>query len=207
MSVLPVSFGLRPSAPRVPECHYASQIAVNTLLHPMLSRSQVAAQALDYASERLSQVQTVQVFAQQEREAAAFARLSDGAYEMSRKYALFQVGQAARALRGGAGRRGGRQRAHGRARNWRGRRDIACGSWQMTVGNKAHSQSPRRCTALQCVGAISTAVFSHRLAAGHCGGRRPLGSECGHSGAAGIWRHAGHSQQDQRGGAACRWAE
>lgn len=59
---------------------------------PPLLLWQVAAQALDFASERLSQVQTVQVFAQQEREAAAFARLSDGAYEMSRKYALFQVG-------------------------------------------------------------------------------------------------------------------
>ncbi|KAL4429575.1 hypothetical protein ABPG77_008624 [Micractinium sp. CCAP 211/92] len=53
-------------------------------------RQQVAGQALDFASQRLSQVQTVQVFAQQEREAAAFSQLSDSAYEMSRKYALFQ---------------------------------------------------------------------------------------------------------------------
>lgn len=52
----------------------------------------MAGQALDFASQRLSQVQTVQVFAQQEREAAAFSQLSDSAYEMSRKYALFQVG-------------------------------------------------------------------------------------------------------------------
>ncbi|KAL4458414.1 hypothetical protein ABPG75_013279 [Micractinium tetrahymenae] len=53
-------------------------------------RQQVAAKALDFASERLSQVQTVQVFAQQEREAAAFAQLSEGALVLSRKYAFFQ---------------------------------------------------------------------------------------------------------------------
>jgi hypothetical protein len=36
-------------------------------------------------------VQTVQVFAQEAREAAAFRRLSNKGYDMAQKYALFQV--------------------------------------------------------------------------------------------------------------------
>lgn len=53
-------------------------------------RQQVAAESLGVASERLTQVQTVQVFAQQAREAAAFGQLSKQGLELSRKYALFQ---------------------------------------------------------------------------------------------------------------------
>jgi hypothetical protein len=51
----------------------------------------VAAESLEYAAERLAQVQTVQVFAQERREAAAFSQLSQSGYEMARKYAVFQV--------------------------------------------------------------------------------------------------------------------
>ena len=52
---------------------------------------QVAAESLEYAAERLAQVQTVQVFAQEGREAAAFSQLSESGYEMARRYAVFQV--------------------------------------------------------------------------------------------------------------------
>lgn len=51
----------------------------------------MAAEALEYAGERLGQVQTVQVFAQEEREAATFASLSEQGYRMAEKYAAFQV--------------------------------------------------------------------------------------------------------------------
>jgi ABC-type multidrug transport system fused ATPase/permease subunit len=53
-------------------------------------RQTVAAEALEYAAERLSQVQTVQVFAQQEREAGAFAKLSGSGYQLAQRYAFFQ---------------------------------------------------------------------------------------------------------------------
>jgi len=51
----------------------------------------VAAEALEFAGERLAQVQTVQVFAQERREADAFARLSASGYSMAERYAVFQV--------------------------------------------------------------------------------------------------------------------
>ena len=73
---------LRPAAPRLRHCDLPN------LAVPL---RQVAAEALEFASERLSQVQTVQVFAQQAREAEAFSHLSEAGYEMSRKYAMFQV--------------------------------------------------------------------------------------------------------------------
>lgn len=53
----------------------------------------MAAKALDFASERLSQVQTVQVFAQEERETGAFRDLSACGYDMAQRYAFFQVHQ------------------------------------------------------------------------------------------------------------------
>ncbi|PSC68391.1 ABC transporter permease [Micractinium conductrix] len=53
-------------------------------------RQQVAAEALQYASERLSQVQTVQVFAAEGREAGAFEALDSSGYRMARRYAFFQ---------------------------------------------------------------------------------------------------------------------
>lgn len=52
----------------------------------------MAAEALEYAGERLAQVQTVQAFAQEGREAAAYAALSERGYRMAEEYALFQVG-------------------------------------------------------------------------------------------------------------------
>lgn len=51
----------------------------------------MAAESLEYAAERLAQVQTVQVFAQEGREAAAFSQLSESGYDMARQYAVFQV--------------------------------------------------------------------------------------------------------------------
>ena len=51
----------------------------------------MAAEALEFAGERLAQVQTVQVFAQERREADAFAHLSASGYSMAEKYAVFQV--------------------------------------------------------------------------------------------------------------------
>ena len=64
------------------------QLQTNT---PPTLLLQVAAESLEYAAERLAQVQTVQVFAQERREAAAFSQLSQSGYEMARKYAVFQV--------------------------------------------------------------------------------------------------------------------
>ena len=55
-----------------------------------LERQQAAAQALEFASERLRHVQTVQVFDQQQREAEAFRQLSEGGYRLAQKFALFQ---------------------------------------------------------------------------------------------------------------------
>ena len=50
----------------------------------------MAAQALEFAAERLSQVQTVQVFAAEAREAAAFRGLSASGLDLAERYAAFQ---------------------------------------------------------------------------------------------------------------------
>lgn len=82
----------RPPLPALLHLHNCT-----TPLHP-----QVAAEALEFAGERLAQVQTVQVFAQERREADAFAHLSASGYSMAERYAVFQV-RTGNAGLGGAG--------------------------------------------------------------------------------------------------------
>lgn len=53
-------------------------------------RQAVASGALEFASNRLSHVQTVQVFGQQEREAASFRGLTAEGYRVAKQYAVYQ---------------------------------------------------------------------------------------------------------------------
>eukprot|EP00887_Chlorella_sp_A99_P006287 scaffold3.g6287.t1 len=54
------------------------------------ARQRATAQALEFASDRLRHVQTVQVFDAQRREAEAFAALSEEGYALAKRFALFQ---------------------------------------------------------------------------------------------------------------------
>ncbi|PRW60036.1 ABC transporter B family member 28 isoform X2 [Chlorella sorokiniana] len=79
-----VSFAITPALSRLLRSVVVRSSAI------IYRRQQVAAEALEFAGERLAQVQTVQVFAQERREADAFARLSASGYSMAERYAVFQ---------------------------------------------------------------------------------------------------------------------
>ena len=150
------------------------------LPHP---HPQVAAEALEFASERLAQVQTVQVFGQEAREAAQFGTLSETGYRMAERYALFQVRSTCVCVCVRCEGAGG-----------------VCSQWQAAGRGTAaqhdgHAGAPARPT--------------HPCPAppaGHCGGRGAPGGEPGHSGAAGLWWCAGHPGADLSGRPAGRWA-
>ncbi len=54
------------------------------------ARQRAAAAAMDYATERLTHVRTVQLFATEDREAAAYAELTQKGYSLARRCAAFQ---------------------------------------------------------------------------------------------------------------------
>lgn len=94
-----VSFALTPALSRALRAVVVRSSAI------IYQRQQLASSALQYAAERLGQVQTVQVFAAEAREAAAFRHLSRGGYELAERYAFFQVADESwvmgRSLKGG----------------------------------------------------------------------------------------------------------
>jgi ATP-binding cassette, subfamily B, bacterial len=72
--------------------------ALSALLRRVVSRAatlsyerqQAASRALEFATERLTHVRTVQLFAQEDRESTAYASLADNAFDLARRCAVFQ---------------------------------------------------------------------------------------------------------------------
>lgn len=160
-----VSFALTPALSRALRAVVVRSSAI------IYKRQQLASSALQYAAERLGQVQTVQAFAAEAREAAAFSHLSHGGYELAERYAFFQVAQDFWMM-GGAwkgGREGGQTGCLPAAP---GRRLLHAGFIRC-----AHSASD---------------PIAHHCCEGRCGRRGPPGGECGHSGVAGFWWCACH---------------